>query len=610
MTEHLLISLGSIFIIGIGAQWLAWRLELPSILLLLIAGFVAGPLTGLLDPDELLGDMLFPLVSISVAIILFEGGMSLRFNELRGNGHVITNLVTMGVLITWCVCTVAAVMVLDMPLILSMLLGAILVVTGPTVIGPLLRVVRPSDQVGAILKWEGIVIDPIGASFALLMFEVVLAEELQSATVTIVEVIIRTIVAGGLLGALGAVLVVILLRHYWVPDFLQNLVVLMIVILVFIAAHLFQEESGLLAVTLMGILLTNQRRVIVKHILEFKENLRILLIGSLFVILTARLQLDDLIDLGFESLIFLAVLMLVARPLTVFLATRWSDLTLRESLFMSWVAPRGIVAASVASLFALRLEGAGIAGAEQIVPVTFLAIMGTVTIYSLTALPVARLLGVTRKNPQGVLIVGARSLARIIGHVLQEHKYQVLLIDANYAICEESRAAGLPTIHGSILSEEVREEIDLGNIGRLLAMTANDEVNTLACREWSDVFGKSEIYQLPTEDIIKTIQVAAPPYLRGRPLFGHGLNYAYMADRLAQGDQIVTTEISHAISLSTAQYPPDETKLPLFVIDNDGDLIVLTAGRHIDLKPGQKLISLVSASALQVPAPAGTADAP
>jgi NhaP-type Na+/H+ or K+/H+ antiporter len=598
MEHHLLTSLASIIILGVGAQWLAWRFSLPSILVLLIIGFVAGPLTGILDPDELFGDLLFPLVSLSVGIILFEGGMSLRFSELHGSGYVVRNLVSIGALITWGICTVAAVTLIDMPLAIATLLGAILVVTGPTVIGPLLRVVRPTGRVGAVLKWEGIVIDPVGASLAVLVFEAIIADELQAATAAVVDVVLRTILAGGLLGLLGAAFIVLLLRRYWVPDFLQNLVVLMVVIGVFLGADLIQEESGLLAVTCMGVLLANQRMVVVKQILEFKENLRVLLIGSLFIVLTARLDLDNLISMGLESLLFLLVVLFVARPATVLLSTLGSELNWRERVFLAWMAPRGIVAASVASLFALRMSDAGIAGAEQIVPAVFLVIVGTVTFYSLTAMPVARWLRVSLPNPQGLLIAGAHPLGRSIGYALHEQGFQVLLVDTNATNCEEANAMGLRTFHGSVLAEEIGEEVGVNGLGRLLALTANDEVNALAVLEWDELFGSAEVYQLLPHDSAVTGPFSTQN-LRGRPLFRRGVTYESLMERMQAGGTIQVSTIPAQPERPAEQFP--SSSIPLFIVTEDQNLIVITADRPVTPRPGQRLISLDTPPGRAVP---------
>jgi len=340
-----LVELVLILVIGVTAQWLAWRLRLPSILLLLVFGFVAGPITGLLNPDKLLGNLLFPWISVSVAIILFEGGLSLKFRELKKTGGVVRNLVLIGVPITWAVTTWSAWTILGLDFKLALLLGAILVVTGPTVIGPLLRHLRPSSRISSILKWEAIINDPLGVILAILVFEAILAGGFQVEPQTLLMGLLKTSVIGIALGVIAALMMVFLLKRYLIPDYLQSAVSLMMAVGVFSLSNQFQAESGLLAVTVMGILIVNQKDIDIQHIIEFKENLRVLLISSLFIILAARLDLIYLTHIEWSSWIFLAILVFVARPLAVLISTLGSGLNWKEKLFLSWMAPRGIIAA-------------------------------------------------------------------------------------------------------------------------------------------------------------------------------------------------------------------------------------------------------------------------
>lgn len=596
MTEHLLVGLASILVLGIGARWLAWWLRLPAILVLLMTGLLVGPVCGLLDPTALLGNLLLPLVSLSVAMILYEGGLSLRLSELPRVGRVLRNLVSIGAAVTWAVSAGAAFFLFHLPLPLAALLGAILVVTGPTVIGPLLRDIRPVGVTGAILKWEGIVIDPVGATFAVLLFEVVLAGEPHNATAVVIPGVAKTIAIGSVLGLLGAGLLLLLFKRYWVPDFLQNPVSLMVAISVFTASNLLQPESGLLTVTLMGIVLANQKTVPVKHIIEFQENLQVLLIAGLFILLAARLRPADFADLGLESVVFIGILVLVARPAAVALSTLGSGLTWQERTFLAWMAPRGIVAATVSSIFALRLAEAGEPRAARLVPLTFSVIIGTVTVYGLTAGPVARWLGIAKPNPQGVLIVGAHSWARAIAAALHEAGYRVLLVDTNWANIVAARLAGLTAYHGSILSEDVADNIDLDGIGRLLALTANDDVNALAALHFAEIFGRAEVYQLHPKDHNNGLATPVPPHLRGRLLFGADTTYTQLADRIAGGGKIKKTPLTKEFDYGAFQAHYGATALPLFLIDGTGKLLVATADQPLLPRPGQTLISLVNAA--------------
>lgn len=594
MSEQLLVILAGIVVLGVGAQWLAWRLGLPSIILLLAAGFLVGPVTGVVDPDAALGELLFPLVSISVAIILFEGGLSLRLNELRGTGNTVWALVTVGALVTWAVCSLGAIVLLGFAPALAVLLGAILVVTGPTVVGPLLRVVRPSPDVNGVLKWEGILIDPIGAALAVIVFEAVIAGEAREATLVVLQAVVLTIFAGVALGALGAGFLILVLRRYWVPDYLQNAVALMAVVAVFALADLIQEDSGLLAVTIMGVVLGNQRRVSMSKILAFKEDLRVLLIAALFIILTARLEIAQLVDLGVNGLLYLALIVLLSRPLAVFLSTLRSSLDWNEKVFLSWMAPRGIVAASVSSVFALRMEEAGFPDAELLVPATFFVIVGTVLIYSLSAVPVGKALRISRPEPQGVLIVGAHLLARQIGAAIKEQGFDVLLVDTNPINSVQARTAGLPVYQGNILDEELRNEVSLTSIGRLVALTPNDEVNTLAALEWLEPFGRSGVYQLMPGTHVDQSEGSSQPHVRGRPLFGEGMSYHYLMGRIGTDAQVTTRPYREGMLPRTlADRNGSNTDfMPMFVVTDDGDLIILTDEPMLPIRDARLVIGV------------------
>lgn len=594
MADDLLLGLASIIILGIGAEWLAWRIRLPSILLLLIFGFIAGSVTGFLKPDEMFGDLLLPIVSLAVAIILFEGGLNLKISELRRIGSVVRNLVTIGVLATWLIGGTAAFFLLNLELPLAILLGAILVVTGPTVIVPLLRHLRPSGQVGSILKWEGIVIDPIGAVLAVLVFEVIIASSAQEATALVITSLLKTIFAGGAIGAGGAIILILLLRSYRIPDFLHSAVTLTIVIGAFTASNLIQNESGLLAATVMGITMANQKSVSIRQISKFKENLSLILISSLFILLAARLNLDNLAQtIGLGSLGFVAVLMLIARPLSVALSTARSALSLKERLFLSWLAPRGIVAAAITSVFALRLVEAGYPQAELLVPLAFIVIAGTVAVYGLTATPVARWLGIAQPHPQGVLIIGAHTWARNIASALQAEGIKVMVADTNWASISTARMAKLPTFYGNILSQYALEEMELGGIGRMLALTSDSDFNSLAVLHFVDIFDRAQLYQLPLEGEKEGDKRTVSRHLRGRLLFGPDLTYGHLSRLFAGGATIKTTSLTEEFDYDDFQAHRASKTIPLFLISQNGNLTVFTTDNPPQPQPGQKLISII-----------------
>ena len=598
MTVDLILGLAVIVFAGILAQWLAWRLHLPSILLLLIFGLLIGPIFGLINPDALFGDTLFPLVSLSVGIILFEGGLGLRYKDLPGIKHVVRNLISIGVLITWGVAAAAAFFVMGLDIQLALVLGAILTVSGPTVILPLLRDVRPEGQVGSILRWEGILIDPVGATLALLVFDTVLQTNLREATGEAVINLLQIIIIGVALGWAGARGLAYLLKRYMIPDHLQNAFTLMTVIVVFAASNALASESGLLAATVMGMVLANQNAVSIKHIIEFKEDLGVLLTSSIFVLLAARLQLGDILGLGWPALVFLAIIIFLARPLTVFFSTLGSPLRLSEKAFLAWMAPRGIVAASVASLFAIELAHVGFPDADKLVSLTFLVIIGTVVVYGLTAGPLARRLGLAEMNPQGLMLVGAHQGARLLARALQDAGYKVILVDTNVHNCRVAEKDDLRSYCGNILYEEFVEELDLGGVGKLLALTSNDEVNSLACLHMADIFGRAHVFQLPPRAANGLQNDTLPDYLVGRLLFGPDMTYYHLNERLQKGWELRVIDLGDPAVLSLLGADFHEKLIPLFVIRHD-ELVIVTVTEPYEFHPGDSVIAMVESGLIE-----------
>ena len=594
MLPETLAGLAGIVVLGVAAQWLAWRLKLPSILFLLIVGFVAGPVVGFVNPDELLGDLLFPVVSLSVAIILFEGGLSLDVAELRIIGKVVRNLVSIGALVTWILAGVLAYAALGLSLPLAALLGAILVVTGPTVIGPLLRHIQPDGKIGSTVKWEGIANDPIGAILAVLVFEIVIAGGFEAGATVATIVIIKAVAIGGALGLAGAGIMVLLLSKHWVPDYLQNPISLAFVLMVFTASNLLQAESGLLTVTVMGSALASQKIVAVRHIVEFKENLRVLLLSILFIVLAARLPTDAAVYTDAGSFLFLGGLILVVRPAAVALSTLGSKFNWRERVFLGLMAPRGIVAAAVSSLFALELAEHGYPDAERLVPVTFLVIVGTVAVYGLSAPTIARVMGLATPNPQGMLFVGAAPWVREAARLLVDEDVPVILVDANWANVTASRRAGLAAHYTNILSERAIDDLDLNGVGRLLALTPNDEVNTLTALRFEDLFGRSGVYQLPPAGT-ETGDSRVSLELAGRTLFAKGATHAELSARLAGGAAIMRHRLTEEFDYQAFRDRYGETAVPMFLLRESGEVVVFTTEGGVSLTPkaGQTLISLV-----------------
>jgi len=589
VNESFVVGLVAVAVLGGAAQWLGWRLRLPAILLLLLVGLASGPDgLGLVLTDAMFGELLLPFVAISVAILLFEGALTLHIPELGERFGVVAKLVTLGTLVTWVLAAVGGHYVLELTWSLSILVGAVLTVTGPTVVLPLLRQIRPTGPGGAVLKWEGILIDPIGAVLAVLVFEALLDGGFTPAILGIG----KTIVSGTVFGVLPAWILVVCLSRYWIPDHLHSASALGLALLAYVSANTVQHEAGLMAVTVMGVALANQRRVDLSHIMEFKENLQVLLISALFILLGARIRWAELGELGAPELFFLAILIVVIRPLAVALSTAGSGLARKDRIFLAAMAPRGVVAAAVTAIFALRLEQEGFAGAERLVPIVFFVIAGTVAIYGLIGRPLALSLGLADKNPNGVLIVGAHGFARALARALQEMGVSVLVVDTNARLIASARMEGLPVYHGSVLSDQADEELELPGIGKIFALTANDEVNALSTRHYVHLFGRENLFQLAPARKSAEGSAELGSELRARVLFGEDVTYEVLQRRFRTGAEFKVTPITEQFGLDDWRAEHGEDALPLLTISGGGAITVATRDQPLDPKPGDRLLGL------------------
>ncbi len=559
--------LAGIMGLGICCQWLAWRLKFPAILPLLGAGFLLGPVLNILHPQELLGDLFFPAISLAVSIILFEGALTLKWQEVRHVANIVRNLITVGALITWLGGGVAARFILGLPWPLAILFGALIVVTGPTVIAPLLRNVRPIPKLASVLRWEGILIDPLGALLAVLIFNFIVAEgPLRYLSFRAFVGFLRIVLIGTGAGLMGGYFIAFLIRRYLVPDYLRDIMILAVVISIFAISDSLQSESGLLAVTVMGLLLANLDLIQLRQIWHFKERISILFISSLFIVLAANITLADLAALNWQSLLLVAVVIFVLRPVSVYLSALGSNLVRNERLFLSWIAPRGIVAAAVSSLFAFRLEELGYSEAPLLASLTFLVIVSTVVLQGGSAKLVARWLNVAEAEPQGFLIMGAHPFAQLFGLALKEEGFALRLIDTNWENVRQARFRGLDVYHGNILSEFAENDLDLSGLGRLLALTSNDEANALACLHLQDEFGSSNVYLLSPKSLAQDKSKRLSRDRLGRLFPGPEITYEKLAVLVQEGAVIKKTQLTQQFTYAdySAYYSNNFVPLLLF----------------------------------------------
>ncbi|MDX1755155.1 MAG: sodium:proton antiporter [Marinobacter sp.] len=593
MTPSTVMLLASIGVLSLFCQWLAWRVRMPAILFLLAGGIAAGPLLGWLDPQPLFGDLLFPLISLAVAVILFEGSLTLRYQEIKGHGKMVRNLVPVGSIVTCLIGTLAAHWALDLPWQVALLFGAISIVTGPTVIVPLLRSVRPTAKLANILRWEGIVIDPVGALLAVLVFEGIVSWGQGNVFGHSLFIFGKTLAVGFLIGAVAGWMNGVALRKHLLPQYLHNAGTLTFMLGVYALSNELAHESGLLTVTVMGIWMANMRQVPIDSILEFKESLSVLLISALFIILAARIEFASIASLGWGLVIVLAALILLARPLSIFLSAVGTNLNWREKLFLSWIAPRGIVAAAVSALFAFQLQKLNYASAETLVPLVFMVIIATVTLQSLTARPVAQLLRVAEPASFGFLILGANQVARQIGRALQKHDVPVMLTDTNWENVRQARMDNLQVYFGNPVSEHASTHLDFTGLGNLLVISPYKHMNSLATYHFLDWFGKDSVYTLSEGDQDQQARhQTAEKIQRTRGLFGD-ISYAKLASLVSRGYSVKTTQLSEAFSYQAFQEQYEFQAIVLFVIDGRERIRPVTTGMELKPEKGSVLISLV-----------------
>jgi len=592
--EQTVALFAAIFVVSSVCQWLAWRIKLPAIIFLLMTGIIAGPVLQLVSPDEILGDLLFPFVSLSVAVILFEGSLTLKYREICGMQRVLRNMLTVGLCVTWAITTLATRWALGLEWELCFLFGAISVVTGPTVIAPMLRTVRPKASIAKILRWEGIVIDPIGASLAVLVYEFIIAGGGQAAIGSTVQTFGLIVLVGFVIGALGGYLFGIALRRHVIPEYLHNLCALALVFGTFSLSNLLQAESGLVTVTVLGMWLANMPGVDMEEILDFKESLSVLLISLLFIILASRLDFVEFTQLGWSAVVVFLAIQFLARPLNIMISARGSSLSWPERHLLAWIAPRGIVAAAVAALFAMQLEHAGVAGASSLVPLTFLVIIGTVLLQSATARPIALWLGVAEPEPRGILFVGANRVARTIAKTLIEHDFRVLLADAGWENISKARNEGFPTYFGNPISDHADRHLDLVGIGHMFAVSRREEHNVNAVMHYRLELGAEKMFTLQIfgeDQIAEKWKVAEKD--RGQTLFGSNVTYTLLEKILDQGGQVKTTELSDSLSYEQWQLQQQQCQgVALFAIDRKRVLHVFGPEQQFTPQAEWQLISL------------------
>ena len=622
--DNYILTFAIIGILGIGAQWIGWRFNLPAIVVMAAAGILAGPVTGIIWPvgydpavaelspmETLFGDFYRPIIGVAVAVILFEGGLTLNFSEIRGIGKGVQRLVFPGAIIAWVLGAIAANLVGGLVWPVAILFAGVMVVTGPTVIMPLLRQSKLTSRPAKLLKWEGIVNDPLGALFAVLAYEIAVfnigAGHADSASQIIASLVLAALLDAGF-GFLVARGVAAAFRRGWVPEYLKPPVLLVSVLICFEIANLLQEEGGLVAVTVMGVTLANSRLASINELRLFKENITVLLVSGVFVILTANLTWAEFVALDGRAYAFLAVMLLIVRPATVWLSTLGAGLPWRERLLVGWIAPRGIVAVAVSSFFGVALavslteamagaDGAAVvadltvylASAEKMIPLAFAMVFATVILHGFSIGPLAKVLGLASSSRPGVLISGASTWSVALAKQLSDLGVPVLVADASWRRLRPARQANVPAYYGEILSEVTEHHVDLNAYGHLLALSANESHNALVCTDLAPEMGRAAIFQVNARGKDDEDRRALSYKLQGRTLLHGGTPLDELLRRQFERWTFQVAEITDEYSAETFAADVDEN-VEIICVLRRGQLFFASQEATIAPAPGDKVL--------------------
>ncbi|KAB7627461.1 cation:proton antiporter [Alkalilimnicola sp. S0819] len=592
MNSHLTTALILVAVLGISAQWLAWRLRWPAIVLLCVFGLLAGPVFGWMVPARDLGELTQPVVQMCVAIILFEGGLSLRWHEFRVASSGVRRLLFPALPFNWLLGSLAAHYIGGLSWPVALVFGAIIVVTGPTVIIPLLRSAGLRRRPASYLKWEGIINDPIGAMLAVLVFQYF--HSVGSGPgfgVSVFGGLALGLGVGVALGWLGAQLIALAFIRHWVPEYLKPLVLLMAVLLSFLLSNQVQHEAGLVAVTVFGIVLANRGLADIEEVRRFKEYLTVLLVSAVFILLTANITPETLRLLDWRAAALLAAVLFLVRPAAVLLATVRSDMTWRERLLVAWIAPRGIVAAAVAGVFGPEMVAAGYAQAELLMPLIFALVLLTVIVHGFSLDKLARVLDLASSERRGVLIVGATPWSVEFASTLQKLDVSVMVADPSWSRLRGARLGGLRYYYGEILSEDAEERLDLSDIGYLLALTDNDAYNALVCSRFINTFGRENVFQLPTSVEEQPREMRRT--LKGRVLYGRDARYEELLRLHYQGWRFQKTRLTEDYPAESYFTEMDDNAMPLALL-RAGRVQFQQAEYPLKPQPGDVMLAFVS----------------
>ncbi|MEN2465396.1 sodium:proton antiporter [Ornithinibacillus sp. JPR2-1] len=593
MEPSLLLEVMLIFFLGIGSQWVAWRFRMPAIVVMAVTGLLIGPVLGFINPEEDFGSLYSPIISVAVAIILFEGSLNLSFKELRGLGKPVFRISTVGAFIAWILGSLTAHYIAGLSWAVAFVIGGLFIVTGPTVIMPLLRQAKLKPRPAKILKWEGIIVDPIGALLAVFAFEIIVYLTANDPDGTALIMFFAASMFAAVFGWLCGRAIGFIFERGHIPEFLKSPAVFTVVILCFTVADEIMHETGLLSVTAMGITLANMGISSVADMRHFKENISILLISAIFIMLTASLQIDTILEIFSPNIIgYVLLMMFLVRPLSIFLSTFRTGLTFNEKLLVGWIAPRGIVALTVSSYFATILLDAGYEDAEILTTLTFGLVFFTVIAHGFSIGWLAKRLNLSMEGRPGTLIVGSNKFTVELAKSLAKVNVPIIIVDRSWQKLKLAREAGVPFYHEEFLSEQTEHHLDTIPYEYLIAATDSNSYNALVCTTFMPEYGRTNVFKVsPYDKVSKSTEIVSK--VGGRILFKHEVNLEDLIEKVESGFVFRQTMITEQYSYKQYLDEKDEETVFLYIIKPSGKINYYSEEMRTVPSAGDIIVSLM-----------------
>lgn len=590
MEISLLFIIMLIGILGIGSQWMAWKFNMPAIVVMSIAGLLVGPFLGIMNPQDSFGDIYSPVISVAVAIILFEGSLNLNFKELSGLGKPVFRISTVGAFLAWILGSLTAHYIAGLSWEVAFVIGGLFIVTGPTVILPLLRQSKLKPRPAKILKWEGIIVDPIGVLLAMFAFEIITVFTSGERELTALLIFFAASIFAGFLGWFLGRVTGWMFETGYVPEFLKSPAVFVIVILCFTLADEIFYGTGLLSVTAMGITLANIGVTSLNDFMHFKENISILLISAIFIMLASSLQMDTILHIFQPNIIgYVLLMMFLVRPISIFLSTIRTGLTIQERALVGWIAPRGIVALTVSSYFATILLDAGYHDAEILTTLTFGLVFFTVVAHGFSIGPLAKKLHLSLEGKPGILIIGSNQFTVTLAKSFQKAEYPVLIVDSNWHHLRFARNEGVPFYHGEILSEQTEYNLDTIPYDFIIAATSSYSYNSLVCTTFMPEYGRTNVFKVDPENIEAGADIVNR--VGGRSLCREDISLGDFIEKVQHGYVFRQTAITEQFTYSEFKENLDEEAILMYFMKPSGQLYFYAQDLRIRPNIGDTIVS-------------------